>query len=212
MMYVCFALVAIFGYLIGSMNYSIIVSRVFMKSDIRSKGSGNAGSTNMLRNYGWSAGVITLFTDFMKTAVVTLSAWSLFREFYPDYAQTAVALSGLFCAIGHCFPLFFGFKGGKGIAVGAITILAVDYRCFIFVILAFVILVAVFRFISLGSIAGAVTFVVSLAFFTDFTDPKDIFTLAFSTVLSAMTIILHSPNIARLFKGTESKISFKKSK
>lgn len=212
MMYLLFVLTAIGAYLIGSLNYSIIVSRVFMKSDIRTKGSGNAGSTNMLRNYGWSAGVITLVTDFMKTAVTTLGAWAIFIIPYPEYAQCAVALAGLCCAIGHCFPLYFNFKGGKGIAVGAITILAVDYRCFIFVVLVFVLLVAIFRYISLGSIMGGVTFVISLAFFVDFTNPIDIATFVFSSILVIIAITLHGPNIVRLFKGTESKISFKKKK
>lgn len=210
MMYLLFIIVAVVAYFIGSLNYSIIFSTVFMKNDIRTKGSGNAGSTNMLRNYGWSAAAITLLTDFMKTVVATLGAWAVFTRFFPEFAQTATAVAGLFCALGHCFPAFFGFKGGKGVAVGAMTILMVDVRSFAVVILIFLLLVALFRYVSLGSVAGAAAFPVSLAFFTDYSSAADVATLVFATVLAVMVISLHTPNIIRLFKGQESKIKFKK--
>lgn len=210
MKYLLLAVVALSGYLIGSLNYSIIVSRVFIKSDIRSKGSGNAGSTNMLRNYGWAAGVITLFTDFMKTMVATMGAWVAFMKTFPEYVGIATAIAGFFCAVGHCFPLYFGFKGGKGVAVGAMTILAVDYRSFVIVLLSFIVLVAIFRYISLGSMAGAAAFPISLAFFTDYAVKTEVATLVVSIIMALMVISLHYPNIIRLFKGTENKISFKK--
>lgn len=209
-MYLLFPLVAVIGYLIGSLNYSILFSRVFMNDDIRSKGSGNAGTTNMLRNYGWKVGAITLVTDFLKTYAVTLTAWSLCIRYAPEYARTAVALAGLFCAIGHCFPLYFGFKGGKGVAVGGMTILMVDIRCFIVVIAIFLICVLVFRYVSLGSIMGALSFAVSLAFIVDFTKPQDIATYIFACLLVILVVSLHHKNIVRLFKGNENKISFKK--
>lgn len=210
MMYLLFALVAVIAYVIGSFNYSIILSTVFMNADIRSKGSGNAGSTNMLRNYGWSAGVITLLTDFMKTIVATLGAWAVFIQTYPDLAKTATAVAGFFCAVGHCFPVFFKFKGGKGVAVGAMMILMVDFRSFLVVIGAFLILVALFRYISLGSMAGAASFPISLAFFTDYSNVADVITLGFAIAVATMVIALHTPNIVRLVKGTESKLSFSK--
>lgn len=210
MIYLLLFAVAVAAYFIGSLNYSIIVSRVFIKSDIRSKGSGNAGSTNMLRNYGWSAGIITLITDFMKTIVTTLGAWSIFVVTFPEFTKLAVAIAGLFCAVGHCFPVYFGFKGGKGVAVGAMTILAVDYRSFLLVIAVFVLLVAIFKYISLGSIAGAITFPVSLAFFTDYSYLPDVLALICAVILASMVVILHSPNIFRIIKRTESKFSFKK--
>ena len=210
MIIVLFILCAVGSYFIGSLNYSIIFSTVFMKNDIRTKGSGNAGSTNMLRNYGWSAATITLLTDFMKTVVATVCAWALFIRFFPEYAQTATAVAGLFCAVGHCFPAYFGFKGGKGVAVGAMTILMVDFRSFLAVVAIFVILVALFRYISLGSIAGAITFPSSLAFFTDYSSAADVATLVFATILAVMVVSLHYPNILRLLRGEEGKINFKK--
>ncbi len=210
MIYLALLLTAVIAYIVGSLNYSIIVSNVFTKTDIRTKGSGNAGSTNMMRNYGWKAGVITLITDFIKTIAITNGAWSVFIQMFPEYARTAVAVAGLFCAVGHCFPVFFNFKGGKGVAVGAMTILMVDYRCFIVTVSLFLLFVSIFRFVSLGSIMGALSFPISLAFIVDFSNTADIVTYVCSTVLVVMVVLLHSENIVRLFKGTESKISFKK--
>ena len=205
-----FVFISVAAYIIGSLNYSIIVSSVFTESDIRSKGSGNAGSTNMMRNYGWRAGVVTLCTDFLKTFAVTNGAWSIFHLYAPEYAQTAVAVAGFFCAVGHCFPVFFKFKGGKGIAVGGMTILMVDWRSFLIVVAMFLIFTSISRYVSLGSIMGAVSFVVSLFFFLDFTKTCDIITYVFTAALVIMVIFIHRNNIVRIVKGTESKISFKK--
>lgn len=210
MIYFWFVFVAVVGYFVGSLNYSIIVSRIFTDSDIRSKGSGNAGSTNMMRNHGWKAGVLTLCVDFMKTFAVCNGAWSIFILTNPEYAQTASAIAGFFCAFGHCFPVFFGFKGGKGVAVGGLTILMIDWRCFIVTVSLFLIFAALFRYVSLGSIMGALSFPVSLAFFIDFSKPFDIVTYVFACMLVALVVSLHYQNIGRLFKGTESKLSFHK--
>ena len=205
-----FLIVAVVSYLVGSLNYSIIVSNVFIRTDIRTKGSGNAGSTNMMRNYGWKAGVITLLTDFLKTIAVTNGAWSVFVLYNPEYARAAVAVAGFCCALGHCFPAFFGFKGGKGVAVGAMTILMVDWRCFLVTLAAFLIFTSISRYVSLGSVMGALSFAVTLWFLVDFSRISDIITYVFALILVVMVVFLHRKNIARIFKGTESKISFKK--
>ena len=205
-----FAIAAICGYLVGSLNYSIIFSKIFMHSDIRSSGSGNAGSTNMMRSYGWRAGLVTLVTDFSKTFVVTIGVWAAFTLNYPQYVQTAVALTGLCCCIGHCFPIFFKFKGGKGVAVGAITSLMVDWRCFVIIIATFLIFTAISKYVSLGSMLGAAAFPISLAFFTDYSDNMQIATFIISILVAALIIFLHRKNIVRLITGKESKLSFNK--
>ncbi len=205
-----FAIAAICGYLVGSLNYSIIFSKIFMHSDIRSSGSGNAGSTNMMRSYGWRAGLVTLITDFSKTFVVTIGVWAAFTLNYPQYVQTAVALTGLCCCIGHCFPIFFKFKGGKGVAVGAITSLMVDWRCFVIIIATFLIFTAISKYVSLGSMLGAAAFPISLAFFTDYSDNMQIATFIISILVAALIIFLHRKNIVRLITGKESKLSFNK--
>lgn len=210
MMFFWFALVAIGGYLIGSLNYSIIFSKVFMHSDVRSSGSGNAGSTNMMRSYGWRAGVITLITDFSKTVVATVGAWAIFTLNCPQWVQPAVALTGLCCCIGHCFPVFFRFKGGKGVAVGGIMSIMVDWRCGIAVFAAFLIFAAISKYVSLGSIMGAAAFPTSLAFFTNFSSRQDVMTLIIAILVAVLIIFLHRKNIVRIVTGKESRLSFKK--
>ena len=210
MMFFWFALVAIGGYLIGSLNYSIIFSKVFMHSDVRSSGSGNAGSTNMMRSFGWRAGVITLITDFSKTVVATVGAWAIFTLNCPQWVQPAVALTGLCCCIGHCFPVFFKFKGGKGVAVGGIMSIMVDWRCGLAVFAAFLIFAAISKYVSLGSIMGAAAFPSSLAFFTDFSSRQDVTTLIIAILVAVLIIFLHRKNIVRIVTGKESRLSFKK--
>ena len=210
MIYVWFAVAAIGGYLIGSLNYSIIFSKIFMHSDVRSSGSGNAGSTNMMRNYGWKAGLITLLTDFLKTFVATIGVWAIFILNYPQLVQPAVALTGLCCCIGHCFPVFFKFKGGKGVAVGAITSLMVDWRCFVIIIITFLVFTAISKYVSLGSMLGAAAFPISLAFITDFSDMCQVATFIISILVAALIIFLHRKNIVRLITGKENKLSFNK--
>lgn len=204
------AVAAILSYLIGSLNYSIITSEVFAGIDIRSKGSGNAGSTNMLRSFGWKAGVITLLTDFMKAFVATLATRLLFTMYLPAYATLGTAVSGFFCALGHCFPLYFGFKGGKGVAVGAIMILMTDPRCFAFALAAFLVSVLLTRYVSLGSTMGAVSFPISYALILGLDSTKSIVTFVFTVVLTVMVLVLHRKNFVRIFKGTESKLTFSK--
>lgn len=210
--YLWYAVTAVLSYFIGSLNYSIITSEVFTGSDIRSKGSGNAGSTNMLRSYGLKAGIFTLLSDFMKAFVATLATRLLFTMYLPEHATLATAISGFFCAVGHCFPLYFGFKGGKGVAVGAIMILMTDLRCFAVAVIVFVALVAITRFVSLGSTMAGVSFPVSYAVIIGIKDVDGILTFAFAVALAVMVFILHRKNYARIFNGTESKLSFSSSK
>lgn len=212
MTYLWFIVVAVGAYLIGSINYSIMLSEVFAGSDIRSKGSGNAGSTNMLRSFGWKAGVLTLMCDFMKAFVATLSAWAIFKMYLPDYVRLATATAGLFCAIGHCFPLYFNFKGGKGVAVGAIMILMTDWRCFMVAIAVFLLLVLTTRYISLGSTMAGVSYPISFALIIGLNNLNDILTFILAITLAVMVLILHRQNFARLFKGKENKFSFKSKK
>ncbi len=209
MIYLWFIIVAVGAYLIGSINNSILMSEVFTGSDIRSKGSGNAGSTNMLRSFGWKAGVLTLMSDFMKTFVATLSAWAIFTIHFPECVRLATALAGLFCAIGHCFPLYFGFKGGKGVAVGAIMILMTDWRCFVVALSVFLILVLATRFISLGSTMAGVSYPISFALIIGLNNIYDILTFVAAMALAVMVLIMHRKNFVRIFKGTENKFSFK---
>lgn len=194
-------------YLIGSINCSILISRR-MNRDVRDSGSGNAGATNMLRTFGWKAGVLTLVCDFLKTLLPMLAVWLLFRE--QDYWQALVAFGGFCCALGHVFPLYFGFRGGKAVTVIAMVYCVVDWRCLLIGVSIFILTVALTRYVSLGSILGVTAAMVALFFLTPADLPYRWFVLLCGSALPVMIVLLHLENIKRLLKGTERKISFHK--
>lgn len=201
------------SYFLGSLNFSIIISKLIYHDDVRKHGSANAGSTNMQRTYGNKAGVLTLICDMAKGIVAVLIARVLFGE-------NIAYLSGLACVLGHCFPCYFSFKGGKGVATAAAVILALNPLVFLFLILIFVLLVLATRYISLGSIIAAMLFPVALdryyeilanAGASEFTSPTMVMTLC-SILIAAIVVIRHHGNIKKLINKEENKISFKSKK
>ena len=142
-------------YLLGSINSAIIVSKKMYKDDVRNHGSGNAGFTNMMRTYGKSAAVITFAGDILKTVVSILVGWCVF-----GYLTAYVAGAASF--IGHLYPVYYGFRGGKGVLSAATMILMVDWRIFLILLVIFVFLVAISKYISLGSTVCAMMFPILL--------------------------------------------------
>ena len=136
------------GYMLGSVNAAIIISTKKYNSDIRNHGSGNAGMTNMFRIYGKTGGFLTLFGDLAKTLLPILIGYSLFS--YPGSY-----LAGLFVVLGHCFPVYYKFKGGKGVLAMFVMILACEPPVFIMMILVFAIIVIGTRFVSMASVMTA---------------------------------------------------------
>ena len=206
--FVCIVIaVGIVSYLIGSINCSILISRIFNK-DVRNSGSGNAGATNMLRTFGPAAGIITMLGDFLKTLIPLLLTRYIFRN--EDYWQSMVAFSGFCCSMGHAFPIYFGFRGGKAVTVVAMVLFVVDWRCFVVGVTIFVLIIALTRYVSLGSILGAFSGPVTMLVITyrDFSErwPVSLCLLA----LAVMILILHWENVKRLMNGTERKFKFKK--
>lgn len=202
-------LIAIISYLLGSVNFSIILSRKIENKDIRESGSGNAGSTNMLRTYGKGIAVATMVGDMLKVAVAIGIAHLIFgNEIYNKNEILIKSFAGFFCVLGHIFPLFFKFKGGKGVATAGGMVLLIDWRIGLILLAIFLITVAVTRWVSLGSIIMAVMYPVLTYFFY-----KD-FTLTVIAVVFAVIIIYkHKSNIKKIANGTENKLSFdKKSK
>ena len=179
------------GYLLGSLSASIILSRTAWGGDVRGKGSGNAGATNMARVYGLGAGFLTLGCDMLKTiAAMWLGSLLL--------GDVGLALGGICAMIGHCFPVFHGFKGGKGISVGAALGLMIDWRVFVCIIATFLIVAFLTKKVSLGSICAAVAITVfSLVFHV--TTPR----LILAICAMCLAIFQHRGNIDRLIKGTE---------
>ncbi len=197
-------LTVIAGYLLGSLNSAIIVSKWKYKQDIRSFGSGNAGLTNMHRVYGKNGAVYTLIGDISKQIVSVLFGYVLLG--YPG-----AYLAGAFCMIGHIFPVYYRFKGGKGVLTAATMILILDPLVFavLFVIFALVLLIT--RYVSLASVICALCYpaVVSINYARG-DAPIDFFVLFCALFMGATVIFMHRSNLYRLFNNQESKFSFRK--
>ena len=184
-------LIALIAYLLGSFCASIPLSRRCCGGDVRLYGSGNAGATNMARVYGLKAGLATLLLDMLKTV-----AAMLLGEYFMGGAGKAVA--GAFCIIGHCFPLYFGFRGGKGVSVGAALGLMTGLPVLGIIMAVFFTTAAISRKVSLGSVTAAVS--LPLASWLTFAGEVIIMMNVFS---AALVVFMHRGNISRLIKGTE---------
>ena len=194
-------------YLLGSLNFGIILSKLFFHEDIRDFGSGNAGSTNMLRTYGKKAAALTLVCDMLKGALAALCGALLLNPM-AGAPVDGIAIASLFVILGHCFPCFYRFKGGKGVATLGMVILITRPLIFAILIFVFVVIVAGTRFISLGSIISALMFPVLLnRLDTDY--PMGWFHLV-AVLIALLVLFMHRTNIKRLLAGKESKLSFKK--
>ena len=182
--------VLIAGYLLGSLSFSIIFSKLLGK-DIRKQGSGNAGATNMARVFGWAAGGATLAFDFLKAAAAMWLGQKLLGD-------TGVCLGGIASMTGHCWPIFHDFKGGKGISVGAAIGFMIDWRGMVVIVLVFLIVAVASKQVSLGSISAAVAIIPATWIFA----PRPAM-LALACFGMVVAITRHKENIKRLMAGTE---------
>ena len=192
------------AYLLGSINFAIIISGKQYKQDIREFGSKNAGMTNMMRTYGKKAAGYTLLGDALKAVVSCIIGYTLI-------GHLGAYVAGLFCILGHIFPVYYKFKGGKGVVTTAIAILMCDPFVFLVLITIFVIIVAFTKYISLGSVICVMLCPILSDKFSrllrGFPTPFS----AFAIVIAILVVFKHWTNIKRLLNGTESKFSFKKS-
>ncbi len=186
-----YALVAVLGYLLGSLSASIMLSRLALGGDVRGKGSGNAGATNMARVYGLGMGFVTLGCDMLKAVLATWLGSLLLGD-------TGLALGGICCMLGHCFPVFHKFKGGKGISAGAALGLMIDWKVFVGIIAVFLIVAFLSKKVSLGSIAASIAITVFSVIFAVGT-PK----LVLAACAMCLAVFQHRGNIRRLLNGTE---------
>ena len=210
-------LTALSGYLLGSILFGVLISKVLYNDDVRSYGSGNAGMTNVLRTYGKLAAVLTTLGDVGKSVAAVRLGRLLFTALLGG--QTALDpvcgayLAAIFCMIGHSRPLFFGFKGGKGVLVGAGAALATEPLVCAVLLGIFLVEFAITRIVSLGSIIIAALYPVATLIHL-LAHGADAATVAFSTVccaiMAAMVIWLHRSNIERLKNGTEYRFGEKK--
>ena len=191
------------SYLIGSANFSIIISK-FYKKDIRTMGSGNAGFSNALRSFGILFSILTFIGDFIKGVLSIYLSKILLSKCDITNETTFLVLVGFFCCLGHMYPCFFKFKGGKGILTAWAFNLLISWKIFLTLIIIFLIIFLIFKIISLASISAAVIYPISTLIFTN-----SISSFAISLILSAIIIIKHKSNIKRLIEGKENKISIK---
>lgn len=193
-----YIIVAIVSYLFGSLNFSIIVSKYANGSDIRGFGSGNAGITNYIRSFGAKSALGVLLGDVLKCVVpVLLAGWMV--------GFMGKLIAGIAVILGHMFPIFFRFKGGKGVLTTAALILVLDWRIFLICISFFIGIVLVTKYVSLGSVCA----VAALPICTWLFYGAHLQFIVATSVIAALVIFMHRANIKRLIEGTESKFKFR---
>ena len=185
-----YVLVVVVGYLLGSVNVSILISKL-MGGDVRQKGSGNAGATNMARVYGLGVGVVTMALDMVKAALAML----LGQRLLGDWGLMA---GGLACIVGHCFPAFHSFRGGKGISVGGMIAFWIDWRVGLFVVALFALGAVLSKKVSVRSICAAVGISIAALIF-GVSLPR----LLLAVLSMAVALFQHRANMKRLSDGTE---------
>ena len=202
MQIVFWLVVTVVGYFLGNINGALIISRYLMKDDVRTHGSGNAGLTNFFRTYGGLQSLLVIAIDVAKCVLSCLLAqWLL-----PSFGLTAKMAAGAVCILGHSYPVLEGFRGGKGIMSGFAMALATDWRVALIILAVFVVVVALTRYVSLGSVLAAAAF--AIGYIALHWGEWNVCVIA---VLTATFVIFrHRQNIGRLLKGTESKLSFHK--
>ena len=206
-----YIIVGIVAYLIGSISFSVIISKKMAGFDVREKGSGNAGATNMLRSVGKKAAILTLLGDALKGVVAILFAIIVGAIAKSADKSLLVQIAGILVVVGHTFPVFFGFKGGKGVATSLGVLLMTNWKIGLICLVFALVLMAVTRMVSLGSIGAAVLFPVLVLFIhTNFTISEGSSYFIYSIILAALVIFNHRANIQRILNGTENKLSFKK--
>jgi len=187
-------LAALLGYIFGSVSIAVLITRAHYGGDVRAHGSGNAGATNVARVFGMQAGVITLLGDMAKTAVSALFGWLL-------AGADGLALACTACIVGHCFPVFFGFRGGKGVSVGACIALIFDVRMLLVLLVLFVILFLLFRRVSVCSMAAALSYPGLYYLF----NPSPDLRFWLCCFIGLLVFFLHRGNLMRLLRGQEPK-------
>ncbi len=219
---------AVVAYLFGSISTAILVTRAVAHKDIRDVGSGNAGMTNVLRTLGSRPAVWTTLGDVGKSVISALLG-GLLLVWAWERTQTGVEppalseeqarmagqyIAGLFCTLGHTFPVFFGFRGGKGVLVGLGMLIVTDWRVALAVVAVFVTVVALSRMVSLGSLCGAATAIPATWLLRWLVDGDSTGTIVFAvvlvTVVVAILFIMHHGNMQRIARGCERKLSFGK--
>ena len=206
-----YIIVAVIAYLLGSISFSVIISKKMAGFDVREKGSGNAGSTNVLRTVGKKAAVLTLICDVLKGVVAVLIA-TLVGKIWKDLdGALLVQLAGIFVIIGHTFPIFFKFKGGKGVATSLGVLLITNWQIGLICLVFALVLMALTQMVSVGSIGAAILYPVLTIFITQNYIVTGNYIIS-SIIIAVLVVFNHRSNVKRLLSGTENRINFKSTK
>ncbi len=214
--FIALGAVLLISYFLGSVNSAIIISKLLYRKDIRTLGSGNAGMTNMLRNFGAKAAVLTLVGDLLKTVFAVFLSGIVFGFAYKNGMSfnSEGYLAGLMTVLGHIFPVYYRFKGGKGVLATSVMTLILCPGAFLVLFLLFAGLVAWTRYVSLGSVAGACLLpVIIQAYCSIFLQVPMHGLTAIATIIIAILVVwCHRENLVRIGNRTENKLSFGKKK
>lgn len=216
-------IISAISYAIGCINTSLAITKILkIGNDIRSVGSGNAGFTNVLRTMGKKMAIFTFWGDFLKgilavwiTSMIVMSSQAFQNN--ENLILSAKYISGMMCVIGHIYPCFFKFKGGKGVLTTWATMFLIDWRVAIVLITVFLITLLITKIVSLASVMAAISYPIStflICFFSDYLKTRELYSLLFPTIVSfivgSLVLYKHKSNIARLLNGEEKKISVHK--
>ena len=199
-------LTAIVGYMLGNLNGAFIMYKLLTHEDIRKSGSGNAGLTNFMRNFGPAKGIWVLLIDIGKAVLACLLGKLLLAPL--GYGMEGLMVGAVAVSLGHDFPALLGFHGGKGIVCGFSVALCADWRCALIILAVFAICLYITRYVSLSSVLAAAAFCVSFVIF-HYSEPV---VAVLGVVIGLLAIFMHRANIKRLLAGTEKKATFSKFK
>ena len=206
-----YIIVAIIAYAIGSINFSVIISRKMAGFDVREKGSGNAGTTNVLRTVGTKAALITLICDILKGIVAIVIAYIIGRIVKNVDSAVLVQIAGIFVVIGHAFPIFFEFRGGKGVATSLGVLMITNWQIGLICLIFALVIIIVSKMVSMGAIGAAILFPILTLFIKEhyIIPSSGMKYFVFSLIMALIVIFLHRENIKRIKNGNENKLSFK---
>ena len=210
-MIIAYILDAIIAYLLGSISFSVNKKKKIAGIDVREEGSKNAGTTNVLRTVGKKAAALTLICDILKGVIAVLIGYAISFITKDLNAALLVQIAGIFAIIGHTFPVFYKFKGGKGIATSLGILLLVNYQIGLICLVFWLIIVIFTRMVSLGSIMAAILFPVLTIFIAQNYLVEGNY-IIFGIVVAVLVVFNHRSNVKRILEGKENKLSFKKVK
>ena len=199
--------IAVLAYFLGCFNGAVVVSRYILRDDVRNHGSGNAGLTNFYRTFGGPLTLVVILSDAVKAVVAVLFAMWIAGSISPELIALSKYWAGLFCLLGHMFPVTFQFRGGKGILSGGTIALMMDWRGALVVGVGFLILAIATRYVSLGSCWAGLSF----PFVTWFVYQDELITVL-AVIIGGLILFKHRGNMVRIVQGTESKFALHKKK